>query len=59
MTDGFDFLVVERYCSECETWSPDDDWEEGDVFFEDVIVESYVECPNCEHHFPSHDPPTR
>lgn len=55
-----DAKPLESYCSACDTWSPDDDWEDRIEFDGDdnVTIDS-VECPNCGHWHPPHDPPMR
>lgn len=52
-------MTKDSYCSNCETWSSDEEWADGDVVVEDEVVDSYVACPRCGHHFPPLDPPTR
>jgi hypothetical protein len=52
--------VRETYCNQCDTWSPDDDWEDVIEFDEsgELTADAY-KCPRCEHWHPPYDPPTR
>jgi hypothetical protein len=53
-------MILESYCNQCDTWSPDDDWEDVFEFDEndDITVDSY-KCPHCGHWHPPYDPPMR
>jgi hypothetical protein len=52
--------VRETYCNQCDTWSPDDDWEDIVEFSDDdkLTADAY-KCPRCGHLHPPYDPPTR
>jgi hypothetical protein len=52
-------IARELYCNQCDSWSPADEWEDGDVEVDGEIVECYVECSRCGHHHPSLDPHSR